>query len=63
MVMVYGLDGQGSIPGSGKIFFFSTGPLGILFTQRAISLGVKDLEYETGHSCPCTAEVKSVELY
>jgi hypothetical protein len=62
-----GLDGQGSIPGRGKIFLLSiasTLALGftqppIRWVQLAISQGVKRPELEADHSPPGNAEVKN----
>jgi hypothetical protein len=62
-----GLDGQGSIPGTGKIFPFSTVSRLVLgsthpaigWVPRAISLEVKWLGCEADHSLPSSAEVKN----
>jgi hypothetical protein len=63
----YGLDGPGSIPGTGKIFpsstdsrlaLGSTHPL-IRWVSTAISLKVKRLGCEADHLLPSSAEVKN----
>jgi hypothetical protein len=64
----YGLDGQGSIPGRGKIYF-STPPRSDRFLgpPNFLSNGyrgeVKRTGREAGHSHPSCAEIKILELY
>jgi hypothetical protein len=63
----YGLDGQGSIPGRGKILLLSiTSRLGLGSTQSpiqwvpgAVTLGVKRQEREVDHSLPSCVQVKN----
>jgi hypothetical protein len=65
--MGYGLDGQGSISGRGKIFLFSAasrpdlGPtqLPIQWVPGALSPGLKQPGREADHSHPSSAEVKN----
>jgi hypothetical protein len=62
-----GLDSQGSIPGRGKIFLFSTasrpalGPTQppIQWVPGVISLGVKQPGHEADYLAPSSAEVKN----
>jgi hypothetical protein len=69
--MGYGLNGRGSIPGSGKILLSSTVSkllLGltqppIQWVPQAISPGVKRTVSEAGHSPPSGAKVKDGGLY
>jgi hypothetical protein len=62
----YGLDGRGSIPGRGKIFFFilsrpALGPTQhpIQWVPGALSPGIKPPELEADHSPPSSVEVKN----
>jgi hypothetical protein len=63
----YGLDGQGSNPGKGKIFLFPTtsrlalGPTQspIQWVMGTISPGIKRPGHETNHSPPSSAKVKN----
>jgi hypothetical protein len=67
IVMGYGLDGQGSIPGRGKIFlsFIASRPaLGptqppIQWVPGALSPGVKWYGHEADHSPPSSVKVKN----
>jgi hypothetical protein len=65
--MGYGLDGQGSIPGRGKIFLFSTASRPVLGPTQppiqwipvVISPGVEQPGCEADHSPPSSAKVKN----
>jgi hypothetical protein len=63
----YGLDGRGSIPGSGKIFLLfkpprpALGPIKppIQWVLGAVSTGVKRPGREADHSSPYRADIKN----
>jgi hypothetical protein len=69
--MSCGLDGRGSIPGKGKIYFFSIkhrpalGPTQtpVNWILGVISQGIKLQGCEIDHSPPPTVRSKMVELY
>jgi hypothetical protein len=71
IVTGYGLDGRGSIPGSGKIFLFSAGSgltLGptqppIQWVPRIISLGLKRPGRDGDHSPLLAPRSRTMELY
>jgi hypothetical protein len=71
MVTCYGLDGRGSIPGSGKIILFSTAcrlapkptQPPILRERGVLSPEVKQLGRETGNLSPSSAKVKNGPQY
>jgi hypothetical protein len=64
----YRLDGQSSIPGKGKRFFFiphsiqtscGSHPVSYTVGTKALSFGVKQLGHEADHSTPSSAEAKN----
>jgi hypothetical protein len=64
----YGLDGLGSIPGKGKIFFYTTStrlalelvqPSVLWVGTGTISMGIKWLGSEANRSLSSVAEVKN----